>query len=223
MPFTPYAQSPGRRAWQVTGDVLLVAWVWVWVRVGMQVHEAVVRLAEPGRAIDEGADGVAGALRDAGERASGVPLVGDRLVEPFDAAGAAADTLAAAGRRQVEVVEDLALLLGVLFAVGPIALAVLVWVPGRVRFARRAAAAQRFIDADADLSLFALRAMANQPMHRLARVSDDPVTAWRAGDPAVVRSLALLELRDCGLRPPPMRLGGTGTTRAGRPGPGDPA
>jgi hypothetical protein len=71
-----------------------------------------------------------------------------------------------------------------------------------VRFAREATAAQRFVDSSADLDLFALRAMANQPMHRLARVSDDPVAAWRAGDPEVVRALALLELRDAGLAAP---------------------
>ena len=39
-------------------------------------------------------------------------------------------------------------------------------------------------------------------MHRLARVADDPAGAWRAHDPDVVRALALLELHDCGLRPP---------------------
>ena len=32
---------------------------------------------------------------------------------------------------------------------------------------------------------------------------DDPAGAWRAQDPDVVRALALLELRDSGLRPPP--------------------
>jgi hypothetical protein len=44
--------------------------------------------------------------------------------------------------------------------------------------------------------------MANQPLHRLARISDDPVAAWRAGHPDVVRALATLELEDAGLRVP---------------------
>ena len=68
---------------------------------------------------------------------------------------------------------------------------------------RRATAAQRFIDAEPDLDLFALRAMANQPMPRLAKVSDDPAGAWRRGDLDVIHALALLELKDSGLRPPP--------------------
>ena len=69
--------------------------------------------------------------------------------------------------------------------------------PRRVRFVLQASAGSevhRLVTAD--LELFALRAMANQPMHRLARVSADPVRAWREGDPDVVRRLAMLELRD---------------------------
>jgi hypothetical protein len=58
------------------------------------------------------------------------------------------------------------------------------------------------MDSSADLELFALRAMANQPMHRLARVSSDPVRAWRNGDRDVVRALAILELGDAGLSAP---------------------
>ena len=73
----------------------------------------------------------------------------------------------------------------------------------RLRFVRRASAAQQFIDAAPDLDLFALRAMANQPMPRLARISDDPAGAWRRGELDVIHALALLELKDSGLRPPP--------------------
>jgi hypothetical protein len=72
---------------------------------------------------------------------------------------------------------------------------------------RRATAAQRFIDSAADLDLFALRAMARQPMTRLAAISDDPSGAWRRGEEATIRALALLELRDSGLRPPALPAG----------------
>ena len=75
------------------------------------------------------------------------------------------------------------------------------YLPLRWRFVREATAGQRFVDSGSDLDLFALRAMANQPLHRLARISDDPVRAWRDGDPDVVRALAVLELRDVGLPP----------------------
>ena len=95
-------------------------------------------------------------------------------------------------------------MLAVTTALVPVLIVGFVWLVLRLRFVRRASAAQRFIDAAPDLDLFALRAMANQPMPRLAKVSDDPAGAWRRGDPDVIHALALLELRECGLRPPPV-------------------
>jgi hypothetical protein len=65
------------------------------------------------------------------------------------------------------------------------------------------AEAGRYLDSEADLRLFALRAMANQPMHKLAKISDDPVSAWSDGDEETIGKLAELELRSRGLRMPP--------------------
>jgi hypothetical protein len=100
-------------------------------------------------------------------------------------------------------VERVGLVLGLVVAAVPIALVVSLWLFLRVGFVRRASAAQRFVDASEDLDLFALRAMAHQPLSALARISDDPAGAWRRGDTVVIRELAGLELRDEGLRPPP--------------------
>jgi hypothetical protein len=60
-----------------------------------------------------------------------------------------------------------------------------------------------FLDSSADLDLFALRAMASQPMHVLAAISPDPVAAWRSGDRAVITRLAEVELHRSGLNLPP--------------------
>lgn len=149
-------------------------------------------------------------LRDAGERLGGTPLVGDELAVPFDQAAAASDGLASAGRDTVEAVERLALLLGLAVALIPILVVAAIHLPARWRFVREATAGARFVDAREDLDLFALRALAHQPMHVLARVSDDPAGAWRARDPDVVRALAALELADVGLRLPelPDAVGG---------------
>ena len=204
MPLTYlYARTPGRALLQASGDVLLVLWVYAAWRVGRAVGEATLKLAEPGRRLDTAASDAASSFAEAARTAREIPFIGDELSSPLASAGGAATAMAQAGARQVEVVGDLASLLTWVLVAVPSLLALALWVPGRLRFMRRAAVAQRFIDADADLSLFALRAMANQPMHKLARVSDDPVRAWRAGDPVVVRALAALALRDCGLRPPP--------------------
>jgi hypothetical protein len=74
-------------------------------------------------------------------------------------------------------------------------------VPRRAAFVRRASAGRRLVDSAADLDLFALRALAHQPLHRLAAISDDPARAWRERDRTVVARLAALELRDAGLAP----------------------
>ena len=75
------------------------------------------------------------------------------------------------------------------------------YLPPRVGFVRDASAGARFVDSADDLDLFALRALANQPLHALARISADPAGAWRAKDPYVVHQLAILELDRVGLHP----------------------
>lgn len=197
-----YADLPVRRTMQIVVDTAVLAWVALWAWVGREVHDTTMRLAEPGRTLQSAGSGFREQMGQAGQSVSDVPLVGDRLSEPFERAGSAGTSIEEAGTNLVDAVTDLALILGWVTALVPILLVVLVWVLLRGRFARRATAAQRFIDSAADLDLFALRAMATQPMHRIAGISDDPTGAWRARDPQTIQALALLELRDSGLRPP---------------------
>ncbi|ADG73403.1 conserved hypothetical protein [Cellulomonas flavigena DSM 20109] len=199
---TLYAQTPWRRLRQVVADLLVVAWVVLWVQVGRGVHETVGRLASPGRTLEDAGTSLSESLASAGDTVARVPLVGDDARGPFTAAGGAADSIARAGVQVQDSVEQLALLLGVTIAAVPIALVVGVWWVVRTRFVRRAGAARRILDSAADLDLFALRALATQPVRALAGVSDDPAAAWRRGDPEVVHALASLELRALGLRPP---------------------
>lgn len=197
-----YADLPGRRLLQVLADLFVIAWLVGWILVGVTVHDAVSELAAPGRALEEAGDTIGERLRSVGADLADVPLIGDDIQGPFDDAGQAAESLSEAGRSQQSSVADLAVLLGTAIAVIPILIWLLLWLPRRVRFARRATAARRFIDGAEDLDLFALRAMALQPMHVLAKVSHDPAGAWRAGDAGVIRDLAALELKASGLRPP---------------------
>jgi hypothetical protein len=196
-----FADTPLRRTLQVLADLLFVAWLVLWVWIGTAVHDGTAQLAEPARQTDSAATSMAEQLRDAGGQLGEAPLVGDELAVPFDRAADASDGIAAAGRDTVEAVEQLALLLGLSVALIPILIVSAIHLPLRWRFIRQATAGARFIDASEDLDLFALRALANQPMHVLGRISDDPAGAWRARDPDVVRRLAALELADAGLRP----------------------
>ncbi|SDR97269.1 hypothetical protein SAMN04488570_0848 [Nocardioides scoriae] len=213
-----YADLPVRRAWQVAGDLFVVLWTWLWIDVAHAVRDATLRLADPGRRIDSSASDLAGRLRDAGDSVARIPLVGDDVSSPFDGAGRAAQGLAGAGRQQVAAAESLAHWLGLTVALVPILLLLLLWLPPRVRFVRRASAGRRFLDSGADLDLFALRAMAHQPLHVLARVDDDPAGAWRRGETRVVDELARLELRASGLRPPRRPAAASGPRGAGTGG-----
>ena len=197
-----YSNVWTQRFGKVVGVLLLVGWVWVCVELGLLVYRITNALGTPGRKAAEAGDGLAGDLRRMSEPIGKIPVVGDQLRSPVDGAAGAAGRLAQAGRDQAHAVEQLAYVLAGVTIGLPILFALLIWLPRRIRFSRRATAAQKFIDNAADLDLFALRAMANQPMHKLAKISDDPVAAWRDGDTAIIAELASLELRTTGLRPP---------------------
>lgn len=197
-----YADLGARRAGQLAGDLSFLLWALLWTWLGLVVHDAVMGLAKVGRQVEDGAAGLAGSLGDAGETAAGVPLVGDQLRSPLQESADAAAAIAEAGRGQQEMLSQLGLLLGWTTALLPVVLVALLWVPRRVSFARRASAARRHLDWAGNLELFALRALATQPVRRLARVDDDPVSGWRRGNVEVVRRLAALELRDLGVRHP---------------------
>ena len=198
-----YADTAARRTRQLLSDVLMLLWIGLWVYAGRQVHDTVEQLRAPADSITSAGKSVNGALTGAGDQAGQLPLVGDQLKTWLTQAAGSGTTLQQAGTSMADTVDTLALGLGIALALVPIVLVLVVWLYVRVRFVRNATQSQRFIDAGEDLDLFALRAMATQPMRALARVSDDPAGAWRRQDREVIRELALLELRDQGLRPPP--------------------
>ena len=197
-----YADAPTRRTRQLLADVMFVLWILGWVWIGHVVQQGTMELAGVGRQTDASATSLANGLTSAGDTLSGIPLVGGGVAAPFDQMSSASQALAAAGRSQVSAVNRLSWVLGISIATIPILTVGVFFLPARWRFAREATAGARFIDAAEDLDLFALRALARQPMHVLAKVSDDPAGAWRARDREVVTALAALELRDSGLSLP---------------------
>ena len=197
-----YADLSGRRLVQILADLGLLAWVVLWAWVGRRVHDVTMALAEPGRQLQGAGAGFRDTLNAAGDGVDNLPVLDDRVADPFRGAAGAGTDIERAASDLVSAVERVALLLGWTTALVPILVVGLWWAWSRGRFVRRASAAQRFIDADDDLDLFALRAMANQPMAALAKVSSDPSGAWRRGDRDTIRALALLELRESWLRPP---------------------
>lgn len=199
---TWYSELPARKARQILGDAWLVAWSALWIWVAFRLHDLIMNLAAPGLAIASGATDLAASIDDAGETVGSLPLVGDAVSAPFESMSDAALAIAAAGQTTADALSLLARFLSIALALLAIMSWAVIWVPIRIAFIRRATAARRFVDANEDLDLFALRAMARQPLHVLAGITDDPAGAWRRRDQAVIRELAALELRSEGLRLP---------------------
>jgi hypothetical protein len=196
-----YADTPGRRAAQVVGDVASVLWIWLGVWAAMRLHDLVVLLGEPGAVLEDAGNTMSARVGDAAEAVAGVPAIGDDLRQPFDVLAEAGRDIAGAGARQQEVVTDLAVALSAAVVVFAIALVVVSWLPWRVRWVLRVRATHRMLVDASDPALFALRALTNRPLRQLHRVHPDPARAWRAGDPGVTAALAELELASLGLRP----------------------
>ena len=147
-----------------------------------------MELAAPGRQLQSAGSGFREQMTSAGDSVRDVPLVGDQIAAPFRQVSGAGTTIEQAGTDLVDAVTRLANILGWVTALVPIIIVGLVWLVLRGRFVRRASAAQRFIDNAADLDLFALRAMAGQPMRKLAAISRRPdrrVASRRRGDDPV--------------------------------------
>jgi hypothetical protein len=196
-----YADRAPTAIRQLVTDLLVVVWVYAWIRLAMWVHDLIQKLAVPGQKLDSAGTGIADNLADVGGKIGRVPVVGDDLTSPFQNAAGAARALAGVGQQQQDVVADLALATALGLLVFPLGLVLLIWLPLRVRSVRRAGAAAALRASPAGRDLLALRALANQPLRELTRIHPDVAEAWRRGDDSTVDALAALELRSLGLRP----------------------
>ena len=201
-----YAQNPALRLRQLAADLGLLVWVVGWVLAARAVHGAVLLLAGPGQAVEDLGRSVGGSMESAAGAAEDVPLVGDELSAPFDALADASGSVSGAGQSAQDAVDTLATILAFALVVLPVGWLLLRWLPWRTRWLRESTAAQRLLTGTpaggADLELLAARAMATAPLPRLAALPPGTGAAWRAGDPAAVRTLAALELDRLGLRLP---------------------
>ncbi|MEV6618693.1 hypothetical protein AB0N31_33540 [Streptomyces sp. NPDC051051] len=77
------------------------------------------------------------------------------------------------------------------------------WLPPRLRWIRRAATTRRLLDDVGGADLLALRALTG-PQRGLAAISAPPgglADAWRRGDQQVISELSEVALRRAGLQP----------------------
>ncbi|MBI2698550.1 hypothetical protein A9W98_29840 [Mycobacterium gordonae] len=198
--FLPYSTRPLRLFGQLISDITISLWTVIWVFVGMAVHDAIATIAEAGRQVESGSKGLAGNLASAGQGAHSVPLLGDALGKPLDAASQAALDVAGAGHNLDTTASWLAWVLALAVASPPILAVTVPWLLLRWRFFRRKWVVTALAATAAGQQLLAMRALANRSPAKLAAVSADPVGGWRHEDPMVIRGLAALELRAAGIR-----------------------
>lgn len=194
-----YSSSPLVRARQVTGDVVAIGLVVVFVVLGVGIAGFIGTFAELGRQLEEAGAGFQGTMQDASRALGGLPLVGGAASAPFDGASGAGQTLADAGRQQQDGVARAALVAGLVVAGVPSLVVLWVWLRGRIAFVRRASSTRSLLALPGGDDLLALRALTGRDARAALAVAPDPVAAWRAGDPEVVRRLADLALRDAGV------------------------
>jgi len=196
-----YADSPRRRMAQILGDLVFVAFCVASVWVSLQIYDHLMAFQEPSSNIGQSGDDLAGSLKDAGDAITGIPLVPDSAGDALKDGAVASSTMSDAGSTSAEAIPGLARWLAIGLGSMAVLLACAVHLPGRVRFVREATSGLKYVAGHEDVDIFALRALARQPLKALVDLSDDPAGDWREGDPDIVTRLAFLELRSCGLEP----------------------
>jgi len=202
-----YSDYPGARTRQIIADVVGLMSVIMVIVIAASIAATIRGLAAFGRDLEKaGLDFQAGLL-DAAEALGDVPLIGDGIRAPFDAAAAAGQGVADAGRGQQELVEFIAVSVGWSVGLVPLLLIALIWLVPRLRFARRSGRMRAMIAQGLTVDTLAIRALAHAPLAQLVAVHPDPATAWRSQHSDALRGLAAIELRRVGVMMPGVTSG----------------
>ena len=204
-----WSERPLMRAGEILADVSTLVWLTIWITLGVRLYGLLANLAESGRLVRDGGNGITGAGESIGSALEGIPLVGEGAADGIRGAFAAAgDPIVEFGSDLERLLIIVAALLGILL----VTVAIVPWLnrylPWRIARWRRLNAAARVIRggrrgraepiADATLeSLLASRAIHRLEYDELLEFSPDPFGDWVAGRHD---RLAMAELDRVGLR-----------------------
>ncbi|MGZ0712114.1 hypothetical protein ACWPKO_27640 (plasmid) [Coraliomargarita sp. W4R53] len=189
-----------RRTWQIIVDLSCLGLIAAAAWLGVTTYTLISELAAFGKHMEEAGAGFRRTMTEVGDTLGGTLGIGPALRVPFDSASGAGGALERAGQSQQEVIQQLAVTLGVGLAILPILMIVLLWLATRYRFVRRASQAKALVSAGVGIDLLALRALSTQRITAIAKIDADAMGAWRRGDDEIMRKLASLELRSAGIR-----------------------
>lgn len=183
-------------------DALAILAIALFIRIGMWVHDRIAAFAIWGARIEGAGETLSNSLTSIGDTLSSIPLIGTLIASPFGSASNAAGELQQVGAEMQSQISSFALTVGLMVAISPIIVILLVWLVPRLRFAVRAARVHKVASTPAGLDLLALRALASAPIQDLQRISPHVAEAWRVRDPATIRALAALSLEQSGVKVP---------------------
>ncbi len=188
-----WSERRGPRVREVAADLATVAWVGLWVTLGVRLYTRLAELAGAGRLIRDGGLALLATGGEVAGAIEGVPLVGQ------SAAGRIRDAFGNAAQPVIQFgsdVERLLLIIAALLGLIVVALALIPWltryVPWRVERIRRLSAAARVIrrgelgkagvPGQPELEeLLAARALYRLEYSRLLEFTSDPFGDWNAG------------------------------------------
>jgi len=200
-----YAANPDRRTAQVMTDLAVVGWFVLCLWLANGVQSRFDDLADQIRQAETATANISQGLSQAGEFLGGVPLVGDQVREPFDAAAGASDNLGAATLESADRTERAGTWLAVVLVIGLFTPVGIPYGRRRIRKAREAGRIEVLARTEAGVDLLAVRALMSLPAHEVAAAVPDAADGWRRRDPAVMAALVQLQLLDVGLDPASLR------------------
>lgn len=195
-----YADHAPRRARQITTDLLALVFIVVWIALGIWVYQLIAAFQQLGAQMQEAGAGFRSTMVELGGTLGSVPLIGAGIRVPFDGASDAGAALENAGQSQQDTILIVAATVGILIAVVPVVLILLVWLMPRLHFVREAAEARRLLNSPGGTELLALRALSTQKLSKVAELAPDVASLWRAADPVIIARLAQLQLRSLGVQ-----------------------
>ena len=188
-----WSERRGPRMRELALDLATIAWLGLWLMLGIRLYLRLAELAGAGRLIRDGGLGIRNTGAEVADVLHGIPLVGEGAAARVQGAfGATADPMIQFGSD----VERLLLIIAALLGLIVVAVAVIPWltryVPWRVERIRRLNAGARAIrrgrlaaggrPGTADLEqLLASRALHRLDYDRLLEFTPDPFGDWSSG------------------------------------------
>ena len=185
--FKLYPELPMARLGYVLADLAALLWVILWLYVGDAVYTSLIALQAIGNGLIKNGRAVDNAVSQLQSAVNNLPLIGSNLRDAFGPLHGPPHALIQTGQGELLYVSHLATLLGVVVAAVPILIALLFFIPWRVRRTRDFHNLAYMLhrpgagSVTTTMQVLAARAIYTLPYDQLLAYSPDPIGEWREG------------------------------------------